>query len=280
MAADYWGVELVDALIWPVALLIIAGSLLLWPAAREGAIGLLGTFRHVKTPWFEFDLTEEGARQAREITAEGFSEYRRKVTAEYDRQVTIVALVERHQHLIRDFIEPALLLSEKDRPSFRCTLYVADVLFTETMYQLVDYFPRGGGKGRTFSARFGIVGRAWRLDSPVINSHVSTDPMDLVRSWGMNLQEATAAGEGRQSFAAIPLADDGGARVGVVYLDAVVEGVFGKADGDSDSDELATRLIEATVNGARETGLRTALINVMGELRTRGPAISLHEIGR
>ena len=47
---------------------------------------------------------------------------------------------------------------------YRATVHIPDVLFSDTLYQLLDYWPKGKGGGRRFSARFGILGLAWRLE--------------------------------------------------------------------------------------------------------------------
>jgi hypothetical protein len=44
----------------------------------------------------------------------------------------------------------------------RGTIHVNDVIFPDYLYQLVDYYPAGGGAHRRFSQRYGIIGRSWR----------------------------------------------------------------------------------------------------------------------
>lgn len=273
-----WWVELISNIAWPIVVLLILSALVVSTRAQRALSTLTGRLRRVSAFSIELELTEEVATEVKEVTEASFREFRRKVTAEYDRQVAVFSLVERFQRLVREHIAPMISRGDR-RLSYRATIHVPDVLFTQTLYQLLDYYPRGGGRGRTFPIRFGIVGRAWRLSTPHIDSSVSTEPADLVREWGMTFQEATGAGEGRRSFAAIPVLSQDGVRVGVVYLDSREEGLFGHANGDGDDDEPAGRLIDEMNRGVRDTGLDTALDRMTTELRKRGPAIAIHEVG-
>jgi hypothetical protein len=42
-------------------------------------------------------------------------------------------------------------LSEEVRKDFRSTIRVEDALLGDQLYQLLDYFPRGGERGRAYS---------------------------------------------------------------------------------------------------------------------------------
>lgn len=91
----------------------------------------------------------------------------------------------------------------------RVTFYVPSYL-SESLVQITQYY---GPKqfysekqiGRQFSIRYGIIGKAWRLQTHLINSNVSNVSNELVKAWGLTLQEARAQGTGKNSLIAFPI---------------------------------------------------------------------------
>jgi hypothetical protein len=284
MLADAAGVlqgigDVLAAIAWPGVVLVLVYLLFMTERGRKAVSDLTSRFRRVRGPGFEIELTEEAAAQTRGFTDERFRQFRALVASEFDRQSTIFCVDEKHQRLIADHIIPLIRNWGLGEGDFRCTVHVPDILFTQALYQLLDYYGDAPGKrGRAFSERFGIVGRAWRLSSPQVEGNVSTQPADLVRDWGMTWKEASGAGRGRTSFAAIPLHDDHQVRVGVAYLDSEKKEAFGTMR-DGRLDERATQLNEALRLGASNTGLTSALAEMMAELRKRAPLIRVFEVG-
>ncbi|QBQ98155.1 hypothetical protein [Paraburkholderia pallida] len=100
--------------------------------------------------------------------------------------------------------------------------------------QLVDYVggPGGGdGRGRTFSIRSGIAGKAARTRSVYAQSRVNTDiasyEAELREHWGYT--EADSRNVSRDSFAwmSVPICDATGQHaLGVVYLDSTEKDLF------------------------------------------------------
>ncbi|WP_150624215.1 hypothetical protein [Pandoraea horticolens] len=99
--------------------------------------------------------------------------------------------------------------------------------------QLVDYVggPREGGRGRKFSIRSGIAGKAARTLSPYTQSRQSEDiasfEAELREHWGYT--EADSRNISRESFAwmAVPICDASGQHaLGVVYLDSTEKDAF------------------------------------------------------
>jgi hypothetical protein len=108
------------------------------------------------------------------------------------------------------------------------------------LYQLLDYHPAGGGQSRTFSERFGIIGKVWRTEKSLSFNHVdrqvnpgddqSADaPMDkklenIMSNWGMSRREAEHA-MSRPSSICMLLEHDG-EKVGILYIDSDIPEAF------------------------------------------------------
>lgn len=272
--------DLIAALAWPVVVLLMLYVLILTKKGQNALQHLTSRLRRVKGPGFELELSEQAATQTREFTDDRFREFRTLVASEFDRQVTIFSIDEKHQRLVADHVIPVLREWGVKERDFRCTVHVPDILFTEALYQLLDYYGDAPGKrGRAFSVRFGIAGRAWRLGKPQVEGTVSAEAADLVRDWGMTWKEASGAGRGRHSFAAVPLQDEHKVGVGILYLDSTKENAFGRLTEERSLDDRAERVTSAIRVGVTETGLTVALGLMMAELRKRGPLIRVFEVG-
>ena len=250
---------------WPAIVLLLLIYLLLSNHATRRVGELLKPFRSIKLFGAEFVLSEEGAREVATNVEASFAAYRQKVKREFDRQAQVYNLRKKLEGVLKSDNVKSVL---DNAPGYRCTLHVPDILFDETMYQLLDYYPAGGGRGRTWSARRGIIGRAWRLDESETQGSVPTDSRDLVLGWGMTTDEAAAAGQGRKSFSCVVLRDADQTAVGIFYLDAKKEDAFGV-----DHQELHSAITKA----CQEKGLTSALANLYQELSRRGPIIDVHE---
>jgi len=72
-------------------------------------------------------------------------------------------------------IEVAKIIGKRCPPDFRLTIYVPDFIFSDRLYQFTEYYDRLGAfrasdrVGRTFSIRYGIIGRVWRSGVPSIS---------------------------------------------------------------------------------------------------------------
>jgi hypothetical protein len=208
-------VKLLAAVAWPAV--VVFAILYL----RDSAFVQQLAQRSTKISGFgiELDLSPETARRVRSGTAEVFGNYRATVMGAFDQKVRAHDIANLHRILIEKHVIPQLPEWRMDA-DYRATLHVEDALFAETLYQLIDYYPRGGGRGRTFSMRFGIIGRAWRTGESRQADLVDLDQQVLVDTWAMTSSEAMDAGHGRKSFAAIILKAPTGIPVGVIYLDS------------------------------------------------------------
>jgi hypothetical protein len=241
---------------------------------------LLRPFRSVKLFGAEFQLSEEvgaDAEQAIEIL-------RKQVKRQVDILVESYAVRAKLEAVIHDVQE--ILRKRSQLKDLRFTLHTPDILFADTLYQLVDYYPRGGGRGRTFSFRFGIIGLAWRARGSFVRGEVPTDPQELVRRWGMSNEEAVASGGGRQSFAAILLNDEVETPIAIFYMDTAEKHAFGADNAEGESkDETAAKgdtefrdhLIKSILEACKQKGLIASLTKVNDGLRDRRPTIHIHE---
>ena len=242
----------------------------------------LRPFRSVKLFGAEFQLSEEvgaDAEQAIEIL-------RKQVKRQVDILVEVYAVRTKLEAVIHDV--QGILHERSQLKDLRFTLHTPDILFADTLYQLVDYYPRGGGRGRTFSFRFGIIGLAWRARGSFVRGEVPTDPQQLVRRWGMTNEEAVASGGGRQSFAAILLNDEVETPIAIFYMDTAEKHAFGADNAEEsgetkggtaakDDTEFRDHLIKSVLDACKQKGLIASLTRVNDSLRDRRPTIHIHE---
>jgi hypothetical protein len=258
--------QAISQLVQSLAGLLIVLTLVkvLWSGGAVDVIAkTVGRLRRVKTAGLELDLTPENVERLRNDIEAAFEELRVKINREFDYLVYAFGVDEQLQNLIEDYVRP-LLRSEVER-DFRCTVFVADVLYEDSILQLTDYYPRGSGRGRVFPIRFGIIGRTWRSGQDQIEGEIPTDRDELVLHWGMTTKEAAGAGQGRHSFACFVLRDSNDAKVGMLYLDATVEHAFDTLDGQTEW------LRDAVQWGAKACGLVGSLADIQREMRERGP---------
>ena len=259
---------LAGVFVWPVV--VTVGLVVLFGTSRGQSFlsGLFSRVKSVSAYGVSLELTSQAATQAKATIETTFAEYRSNVIREFDRQVSTRNIDAQFRKLCRQFIWPNLTLVNV-KSDLRCTLHVPDILFTETLYQLLDYYPTGGGHGRTFSSRYGILGTSFRSEHDEYRPSVPTKEADLIVDWGMTSQEAAAAGQGRKSFACfIVRKDEHQPTLGIVYLDTKLESAFG---ADANSPDIAQHVAE----GIRATGLIETLSVLGDSMRQRGPALTI-----
>jgi hypothetical protein len=246
-------------------------ALVLLFASKTGARllnRLPGRLTGFKAFGVELQLSAEAATRIRGDVEEAFSDYRIKARREFDRLNHINLVNELRRTLVEQHVLPRL--TREVEKTYRCTIHVQDILFEEAMYQLLDYYPIGGGGGRSFSMRFGLLGRAWRLGKSQAQGRVNPQPAALIQEWGMTSQEAAAAGRGRKSFTCALLKDHG-VQVGILYLDAMEEDAFGSTHEERDE------FLNSIAEGAEKVGLTAAVAEVCKGMRHRGPAIRIFQ---
>jgi hypothetical protein len=251
---------------WPTLVALVFVYFALSKLAPYKLARVLRPFRSLKLFGTEFVLSDEvgtDAEQAIEI-------YRKRVKRQFDTLVGNYAVREKLESVIDDV--QGKVPKIKQVTDIRWTLHVPDILFADTLYQLVDYYPRGGGRSRVFSFRFGVIGLCWRSKAPVIRGEVPTGkPQKLLVDWGMTEEEAKASGSGKQSFVSIPLQDESKTHVGIFYMDSKQT----KAFGDDASGEAT--LVKVISDACADQGLTKALSKINDDLKDKRPSIRVHE---
>lgn len=129
---------------------------------------------------------------------------------------------------------------------YQLTVYLPDFVFSDRLLQFTEYYNREGEQvsegraGRTFSIRYGIIGRVWRsgvaeIEGELISKEerelIANDPKHgpverfIARRWGLTLEEALRIKE-YNSYGAIRL-DIADNRVGVVFFYSREMNAFG-----------------------------------------------------
>jgi hypothetical protein len=246
--------DLLRAVAWPLVALI---ALLVATSNRGRRLirPILRRVRKVAGPGgWAIELSEEAAAITKRDVQGALNEYASALNAELSRLA--------HAERVRDRMIAAVEeLLDTQPADLRATVHIQDALYVSALYQLVDYWPRGRGSGRRFSARFGILGRAWRLEQSQHNGDIEVS--ELIERWGMTQEEAADAARGRKSFVCILLRHEQ-TRVGVLYMDAPRAGAF--SDG-----------IERVAESPAVSALAASVDRVWKEIAKRGPGLELLE---
>lgn len=255
---------------WPIIVICCLAYLFGAPGAPARLSAIVRPIRTFKWAGFEVVLTEETSKELTGTAEEAFGRYRDQTKKEYNRLAKAYKIREKLQAVLQNAMAPERgPLSGV--PHLRATIYVPDALFDETLYQLLDYYPKGDHRGRTKSSRFGIIGKVWRSEQSEVEGNVPRDPQRLIREWGMTSEEALAAGQGRPSFACVLLRGDDDTAVGMVYLDSTDDTAFGKA-------EHTRTIIDSVVDASRAHHLTASLAKLTHDLAQRSPRLRLYDL--
>jgi hypothetical protein len=198
--------------------------------------------------------------------------YRSQVIDLYDAAGTRHSISDTVARILSGRISKKFPAQFGDDRKFRCTIHVKDMLFENSLYQLIDYLPskwtvgEKGGRGRAWSARFGLMGRCWRLEES--NEHTGLKgTRDLIEDWGMTGKEAEAASP--QTICCVLIRARNQSPLALFYLDA--EGL--DAFGDSANMQLLRLEVE---NAVKEFYLDSALEKVWEEVQVSAPLIEIY----
>jgi hypothetical protein len=247
--------DLLGAIAWPAGL---AGSVAMLVFTRAGRrlIAVFGArIRRVSGPGFTVELTEEAATHLRTSIEDVFDDVRQETKREFNRLAHVYGVPSVLGRVATEAITPVIGGDIR----FRATVYVPDALFADALYCLTDYWPDGGGAGRAFHMRYGIIGRVWRLGQSEV-ADVPANRDRLIKEWGMT--SAEARDQNPSSFLALLLRHDDLA-VGVLFADAR-PGVFQQTQHKQFADAEAVRHLAAVVHDtAREVRRRAPVIRVL-----------------
>jgi len=270
--------KLISALAWPAVIVFVLLYL-----GRDLLARLIGNVRRVKGGGLEVEFNAERAREVASAFDASYKGFLHAAQVEYDRLVNANDLQNRLLPNAVDAVRRRALRTLEEK-SLRATVHVPDVVFKNFMYQLLDYYPPGGGRGRRFSVQFGILGRSWRLvtslgegaalqlsssNAPGVDAYESKITA-LVTEWGMTRTDAVAAlvSRDRESYLCIllvPSKASARAPAGVLYLDARPINTFGDRFA-------ATQLATSLENEPAVKALADAVGHLMERLREEGGA--------
>jgi hypothetical protein len=196
------------------------------------------------------------------------------VIERYDAVAAQYQIADTAGRIVKDKITPFFVRELGAAPDFRCTIHVQDMLFQDSLYQLIDYLPRKwsegdkGGRGRAWSARRGLLGRYWRLEESGVQHAVPTSESDLIKEWGLTKAEAESA-SGRQTLFCALIRATNESPLAMFYLDAAPKSAFG--------DDAKIKLLQDVVDNAVKTmGLDVALEKVWHDIRSSAPLIEIY----
>jgi hypothetical protein len=222
-------------------------------------------FRSVKIPGFEFVRGDE----LKQTAEQAFQLYREETKKQFDLWAQRLTIRDTVNRILEAEVEPLFRRTLNRIPDYRCTIHVPDLLFADSLYQLIDYVPKGEGpRGRLWSVRYGMMGKQWRLGTGASSGDVSENPDDLIRDWGMTRAEAQGAGR-RKSLVCAILKHATRGSVGILYLDAGEANAFG-------SNEQSNELLRIAEEACKKHGLVDALSTMQDDLRKQAPLIRIY----
>jgi len=257
--------ELLIAFAWP----LMAAAVVLYALGTEqGRLQLSGfikQFRSVKLPGLEFVVGDE----LKQTAEEAFRFHREQIKKQFDIGAQRQGVRETVTRLLENDIDPFFRAHLEDVPEYRCTVHVPDLLFADSLYQLIDYVPSGAGaRGRAWSVRYGMMGKQWRLGKSA-RDEVTSNVDDLIRDWGMTRSEAQGAGKRSNSLVCVILRSQTGEPVGIFYMDAAKPCAFGPED-------QTENLLAEIENACLKHGLTDALSRLQDDLRRQAPLIQIY----
>ncbi len=265
---------------WPltILLLLLFFSFFL---GRETIRSLFLNLRGIRGGGFSIEFDAEGAKKALAVSGT-FGDFIKATNKAYSKHATTYQVKE----LMEAVVKSMLPYKKDTRREYRATVHVPDVVYDDYTYQLLDYFPSGGGVGRRFSQRRGILGKTWRLDKSIGAGDVidfdrpnsalvegSDSDQVLVSEWSMTNEELENWRQRKRlSYVCVVLrlpykntskiAEQPvlGRKVGVLYVDSLIENAF----GDNSSALSWARILE---HSPEVLALAEAVESVMLEMR-------------
>jgi hypothetical protein len=247
------------ASVWPIAVVV---AFFFMAASPLSLTEFLKSFRSVEIGGAK--LVMNSGEEERAKTEGLLAQYRSGAALKFDAWVD--------DSDIRAQLNKVLTKILKGHPKgfkYRATIHVRDIVFQDTFYQLLDYLPKGDKRGRIFSVRFGITGRAWRLGETQSENNLKIEALDLIRDWGMTSEEASRQAQGTLSFLCVPLLDDSKRLLGVFYMDSPTPIVVAPATEGVWQDNVR--------ESCQTFGIIKMLSQLREELKGAGPRIRVYE---
>ena len=268
-----WWATFVGEIAWPVGLLLALILTLTIDRMRRFFGAGFKMVRSIKAGGVEMEISVEAADAVRKELRRSFGELIADARVEYERMADVQNL----DRLLASVVEDEIIgkVSGLSRSDIRATLHVRDIIFKEFLYQLVDYYPKGGGAHRRFSQRYGIIGRSWRSGKShgTGNAFGNAESEEaLVEQWGMTQSETHGVLQNKHSCLSVVLRA-GGTESGILYLDSSKENAFGK-------DAAAQTFARSLETQRSVVALAEAVERAMTPLRAAGPNLDLKNVGK
>ena len=154
---------IVGIIAWPITVIILA-LLFAYNAKLGRLLGLAPKFlRKIEGPGgVSLEINPEAAKEVQNYFNSSFDELMGKARDTYDQMARMAQIRDKLSEVINVGLRRVLLANlVPHRAAVRGTVHVPDIIFSEFLYQLVDYYPVSQGRktaGRRFSQRFGIIG--------------------------------------------------------------------------------------------------------------------------
>jgi hypothetical protein len=277
--------EIVKSL-FPWAILVILALLLIaWGPDRVGQILLSANFEFAGVKFVGGAAAPEafkkGMGDAQKIVAKANEEIKEAYAAA---KIYVSELRQRHQidKLVADLSSQiASIIGERCPDDYRLTLYVPDLVFSDRLYQLVEYYDKEGqrssdGKsGRTFSIRYGMIGRVWRSGVAEVEGELISaedrrqlgDTPDvrelekfIARRWGLTLDEAVRV-RPYPSYGAIRV-ERGEKPLGVVFFYSKKKNAFFDAETRSKKENAGAEVRKKIQAAVQDSSLALRLLEI------------------
>lgn len=248
----------------PVLWFVVAGCLLAFAAGTGLLSSLLRRLTKAGGFGVSFDFSPESAKATRDTIEGALGDLRKTITRELEAEVRARSL----QRALGKVLQETQL---RDETKFRATIHIQDPLFNDWLYQLLDYYPTGGGHGRSFSTRAGIIGKVWRTDRFDTWRQEEGVPLRrLIQEWGMTPEEAARrqVSDETKGMMAIPLHDRADSRpIAVMYLDSTEPNLFG-------ANEHAREALVAEITASHLEKLADPLTDLVETVLRSSPQLS------
>ncbi|WP_347839002.1 hypothetical protein [uncultured Draconibacterium sp.] len=266
---------------WQFVVIYTIVALVYFNTSISDFYGLFGKVKSINILGNSIEFGEE----AKVNTEFSIKQYRKRIKEMFSYQIQKEQLNDKIRYVV-DELRTQLIQTKNDGKSdeekipnanIRCTIHIKDILFQETLYQLLDYYPitKSGGSGRIKSIRFGIIGLAWRMEESKIRGNIDNSQNQLIRDWGLDKSESTSDSN-TKSFAAIVLKANDGTRLGVIYFDSTVGNLFGDLthnDLKSEAEMFENMVIEK----CKEKGIFQSLLNIQKNFADKFLQIDIYE---
>lgn len=256
------------ALLWPVVLVLLVLYLLHSKISIDFFTRLASIISNVKIPGgLEIAFASTAVKSTQEEVLSG---YRQQVISKYDGVAKQYQIAETVSRIVKGPIEDFFRKFEQPlkKPRFRCTVHVRDILFDNSLYQLIDYIGSKGGRGRAWSVRRGMIGRCWRSEKSDRKGSVPKDEAQLIDNWGLTKDELEGANKNQTMLCHLIKADNQ-SPLALLYLDC--------EDRDAFGDEKKMDDLDGVINKAvKDFGLDRALEQVWQQARASAPLIEIY----